>query len=73
MNKTNKYDIAFEHYRGHRRYTVSHPDFGGEIIVAAPDDVSAIVAASEYWHTRWQSFEFYAFCKVVIYNKKKLD
>ena len=73
MEDRKKYDIAFEHYRGYRRYTVSHPDFGEEIIVAAPDDVAAIVAAAEKWQVRWQSFEFYAFCKVVIYNKKKLD
>ena len=61
MTKANEYDIAFEDYRGRRRYTVSHPDFSGELIVAAPDDVAAIVAAAELWHTRWQSFEFYAF------------
>ena len=66
--QSNKYNIAFGHYRGHRRYTVSHPDFVGEIIVAAPDEVTAIVAAAKKWQTRWQSFEFYAFCKVGIYN-----
>ena len=64
MSDIKKYDIAFEHYRGYRRYTVSHPEFVEEIIVAAPDDVAAIVAAAEKWHIRWQSFEFYAFCKV---------
>ena len=68
MSKT--YDIAFEDYRGYRRYTVSHPDFPGELMVAAPDEVSAIVAAAEYWQTRWQRFEFYAFCKVGIYNRR---
>ena len=70
MSHTNKYDIAFEHYRGHRRYTVSHPGHSGMLLVAAPDDVAAIVAAAEYWQVRWQSFEFYAFCKVDIYNRR---
>lgn len=69
-DRGNKYDIAFEHYRGQRRYIVSHPDFSGELIVAAPDDVAAIVAAAELWQTRWQNFSFYAFCKVDIYNSR---
>ena len=69
MNEPKNYDIAFEHYRGRRRYTVSHPEHSGVLIVAAPDDVSAIVAAAKKWQTRWQSFEFYAFCKIDIYNR----
>ena len=72
MSKSDKYDIAFEHYRGYRRYSVSHPDFGEEIRVAAPDDVAAIVAAAEKWQARWQNFSFYAFCKIEpIYNKER--
>ena len=66
--KSNNYDTAFEHYRGHRRYIVTHPEHSGTLVVAAPDDVAAIVAAAEYWQVRWQCFEFYAFCKVGIYN-----
>jgi hypothetical protein len=70
MNEPKNYDIAFEHYRGRRRYIVTHPEYSGALVVAAPDEVAAIVAAAKKWQTRWQSFEFYAFCKVVIYNKK---
>ena len=73
MSEPKKYDIAFEHYRGQRRYTVTHPEHSGALVVAAPDDVAAIVAAAEYWQVRWQCFEFYAFCKVGIYNRKKPD
>jgi hypothetical protein len=62
------YDIAFEHYRGQRRYIVTHPEHSGALVVAAPDEVAAIVAAAKKWQARWQSFEFYAFCNVVIYN-----
>ena len=71
MNQPKNYDIAFEHYRGHRRYTVSHPEHSGVLLVAAPDEVAAIVAAAEYWQVRWQNFGFYAFCNVVIYNRRK--
>ena len=58
------YDIAFEHYRGHRRYIVTHPEHSGALVVAAPDEVAAIVAAAKKWQVRWQSFGFYAFCEV---------
>lgn len=66
--QNNKYDIAYEGYRGQRRYIVTHPQYSGTLMVAAPDEVAAIVAAAKKWQTRWQSFEFYAFCKIDIYN-----
>jgi len=65
--KSNNYDIAFEGYHGRRRYTVSHPDYSGVLMVAAPNDVAAIVAAAEIWGVRWQNFGFYAFCEVRRY------
>ena len=75
MNEPKSYDIAFEGYRGNRRYTVSHPEYSGVLMVAAPDDVAAIVAAAEYWQARWQSFSVYAFCesKLTIYNRKRCE
>ena len=70
MSKT--YDTAFEHYRGRSRFTVSHPDYDTPLTVAAPDEISAIVAAAELWGVRWQRFSFYAYCDVSdgIYNRR---
>ena len=72
-DKEKNYDAAFEHYRGRRRYTVAHPAHKKTLIVAAPDEVSAIVAAAKKWKERWQSVDFYAFCEVRVYNKKGAD
>ncbi len=68
--KEKSYDATYEHYRGRRRYTVAHPAHRKALVVAAPDEVTAIVAAAKKWKVRWQSYEFYAFCEVSIYNKK---
>jgi len=73
MGKSKKYDIAFEYYRGNRRYIVSHPEQSGTLTVAAPTEVAAMVAAAKKWGVRWQCYEFYAFCEVSIYKKKGAD
>ena len=75
MANLKEYDIAFEHYRGRRRYIVSHPKHRRALIVAAPDEVSAMVAAAKKWGERWQQVSFYAYCdiKLCIYNRKKDD
>lgn len=49
MNEPKNYDIAYEGYRGHRRYIVTHPQYSGTLVVAVPGEVSAIVAAAKKW------------------------
>ena len=66
-----KYDVAFEGYYGSKRYSVSHPDYETVLKVAAPSEVTAIVAAAKKWKVRWQTYEFYAYCEVECINKKK--
>ncbi len=58
-------DVAFEDYKGVKRYTVSHPAHKRDLRVAAPDENAAMVAAAERWGERWQSIEFYAYCLIV--------
>ena len=49
---------------------MSHPEHSGTLLVAAPTEVAAIVAAAKKWGVRWQCYEFYAFCEVSIYKKR---
>ena len=50
-------------YSGSAKYGVEHPVFG-KTTVAAPDEVSAMVAAADNWNTRWTRADFYLHCKV---------
>ena len=73
MGRSKKYDIAFEEYLGTRRYTVSHPEHSGTLLVAAPTEVAAMVAAAKKWGVRWQRYEYYAFCEVKMFKRKGED
>lgn len=67
MNKKQDLTVqaVFEDYGGKKRWYVKHPKYQ-QIIVAAPDDVSTMVAAAECWGERWQSYSFYPYCDVTI-------
>ena len=67
MKKLNdkQIDYAFEDYSGTKRYIVAHPDYRNSCTVAAPDENSAIVAASRFWGKKWTDYNFYAFCTVL--------
>lgn len=54
---------AYEGYRGGKRWTVEHPKYG-RVRVAAPDDVTALVAAARLWRTKWTALDFYTSCVV---------
>ncbi len=56
-------DVTFEGYTGKKLYRVTHPQLGG-LLIAAPDDVAAIVAAAKRWGRRWQEWDFYTSCIV---------
>ena len=57
-------DAAYENYTGRKRFEVEHPAHRRRIIVAAPNEDSAIVAAAARWGERWQEYSFYAYCRV---------
>lgn len=67
MEKSTKkdlYDAAFikadgEPYRGKSRFSVTHPK-QKTVRVAAPDEVSAIVAASSAWGVPWVRYDIYS-------------
>lgn len=59
-----KYQACYEDYKGHKLFTVHHPKHR-EIVVRAPDENAAIVAAGKYWGTPWTKYDFYAYCRVV--------
>ena len=59
------YNCSFGDYKGRRRYVVKHPKHMGELIVRAPDDSAAIVAAGNYWGEEWTEYLFYAYCDVM--------
>ena len=50
-------------YSGINAFQVNHPSHK-TVTVAAPDDVSAIVAAADFWGVRWQDYEVYSYCRV---------
>lgn len=57
-------DIAYEDYKGNKRFTVTHPAHAGELTVAAPDENTALVAAANYWGETWTRYGYYAYCNV---------
>lgn len=68
MKKKNEektfFDCAFGDYTGKSRWIVTHPEYKGELRVAAPDENSAIVAAADRWGDTWTRYGFYAYCTV---------
>ena len=50
-------------YTGDKRFRVNHPQYG-EIVVAAPDDASAVYAAGYAWKVDPTRIDFYAYCTV---------
>lgn len=56
------YDVLFGQYKGSTRYGVLHPRFNREIVVAAPDEYAAMMAAANYWGQEWTDYTFYAYC-----------
>ena len=63
-NNEEKLDGIFGDYGGKKRFTVSHPDFRAPLLVAAPDEATAIVAAAKSKGARWTDYNFYAYCEV---------
>lgn len=63
-NKIAFHDARYEDYSGKKRFEVTHPSHKRRLIVAAPDDASAIVAAADKWGERWTAYSFYAYCLV---------
>ncbi len=55
--------VVYDGYTGPRRFTVSFPKRKA-LLVAAPDEASAIAAAGQHWKQRWQRYEFYTGCTV---------
>ena len=58
-----KYDDRYDNYRGKKRFEVTHPEYR-TVIVAAPDDTTAIIAAAGVWRVKWTKLEVYADCRV---------
>lgn len=56
-------DVTFEGYAGPRRYRVAHPQHGA-LLIAAPDETAALVAAANHWGKRWQKWEFCTGCTI---------
>lgn len=56
-------DVTVEGYAGPKLFRVTHPRHGG-LLIAAPDEVTAIVAAAKRWKRRWQDWDFYTDCIV---------
>lgn len=54
---------TYQGYEGVKRYDVTAPG-KRTILVSAPDENCAIVAAANYWGERWQNWEFYTGCIV---------
>ena len=48
-----------EDYRGQARWSVTHPAKKRPVTVAAPNNVSAIVAAATYWKMDWTRADYY--------------
>ena len=46
-------------YAGPRRYAVEHPDYLAPLIVAAPNEASALVAAANEWDMDWTAWRFH--------------
>ncbi len=63
-------DAVFPNYRGKGRYTVRHPSFG-ECRVAARTEEAAIVAAADFFKTKWTKISFYAECHVVREDRRR--
>jgi hypothetical protein len=63
-SKEEKLDATFEDYKGSKRFNVSHPNWERAARVAAPDQASAIVAASDFFGVKWTMYSFYAYCTV---------
>lgn len=59
-----RFDCSFGTYEGQKRYSVMHPKFKNELIVRAPDENAAIMAAGNYWGEDWVDYDFYAYCEV---------
>ncbi len=57
------YHAQFKNYNGKKRFYARCPG-RNEIVVAAPDYATAIVAAAEYFGEEWTKYEFYAFTDV---------
>lgn len=51
-------------YRGKKRFTVSHKSYK-TVTVAAPDEISAIVAAANIWGVPWTKVDVYAYASVI--------
>ncbi len=64
MNEKDRYDAAFikadgKLYKGKTRFSVAHPK-QKTVRVAAPDEDSAIVAASSVWGVPWTRYDIYS-------------
>ena len=57
-------DATYGDYKGSKRFVVSHPNQNRAARVAAPDQASAIVAASDFFGVKWTAYAFYAYCTV---------
>lgn len=62
-NYQDKYDARFDDYHGTKRFRVEHPDHKA-VVVAAPDEYAAIMAAAKYWDKNWTAYDFYAYTTV---------
>lgn len=62
--KTTSADAVYESYAGCKRFEVEHPAHRSRLIVAAPDENAAIVAAAARWGEKWTAYDFYANCCV---------
>lgn len=58
--KSNRYAGRFPGYSGKKLFEVEHRQFGS-IVVAAPDENAAVLAAAKVWKTAWVAPEFYAY------------
>lgn len=65
------FQAQFNTYGGKKRFAVKHPDFKEEVVCAAPNADSAIVAAASYWKRDWTRIAFYAYYSVRTYTEDK--
>ena len=56
-------DAVYKGYIGKQRYRVSHEGLR-PLVVAAPDEQSAIVAYADAHGMDWTRYDFYAYCLV---------
>lgn len=62
-----KYPVFPPDYSGLTLWAVTHPAYRAPVIVRAPNEVAALVAAANWWDTNWKRWRFYGNATVAKY------